>query len=185
MVLDLHKKHELTMSTHQACILLHYNAAPSIPVAELIEKLHISAEDLAKATEPLCSGKHKVLLKETTETGAGVLRWNTQWKPEKVRLTFPASSSRMTQKESTQAKKVVEVDRSFQVDAAVVRIMKMRRRLGHGELVSETSAQLLPHFKPEPKLIKKRIEHLIERCALVPARALFHSIDTCIDSFLI
>eukprot|EP01051_Picozoa_sp_SAG22_P011986 SAG22_NODE_1204_length_5172_cov_4.546028_5_plen_57_part_00 len=39
----------------------------------------------------------------------------------------------------------------------------MRRKLVHAELVSETSAQLLVHFKPEPKLIKKRIEHLIER----------------------
>ena len=58
---------------------------------------------------------------------------------------------------------VVEVDRSFQIDAAIVRIMKMRRRFAHEKLVSETTEQLLSHFHADPKQIKRRIEHLIER----------------------
>jgi hypothetical protein len=79
----------------------------------------------------------QVLLKETNEDGEPTLRWNVQWNPEKIRLVFPSSTSRMTRKESTSAKKAVEVDRSFQVDAAIVRIMKMRKRLSHTELVAE------------------------------------------------
>ena len=55
------------------------------------------------------------------------------------------------------------MDRSFQIDAAIVRIMKMRRRFAHEKLVSETTEQLLSHFHADPKQIKRRIEHLIER----------------------
>ena len=50
-----------------------------------------------------------VLLGERNEAGEPVLRWNLQWSPEKVRLTFPTSSSRMTKKEAIATKKGVLV----------------------------------------------------------------------------
>lgn len=56
----------------------------------------------------------------------------------------------------------VEEDRSMAIEAAIVRIMKSRKRLNHNLLVSEVVNQLR-HFKPLPKTIKKKIEHLIER----------------------
>lgn len=66
------------------------------------------------------------------------------------------------------------MDRSFQIDAAIVRIMKMRRRFAHEKLVSETTEQLLSHFHADPKQIKRRIEHLIEReCAQPEPHCLF------------
>ena len=46
---------------------------------------------------------------------------------------------------------------------AIVRIMKTRKTLDHQKLVLEASNQLLRHFKPDPKQIKKRIEDLIAR----------------------
>lgn len=53
-------------------------------------------------------------------------------------------------------------DRSIAVEAAIVRIMKSRRSLEHTELMQEVM-QLLQGFKPAPKLIKERIELLIDR----------------------
>jgi cullin-4 len=52
-------------------------------------------------------------------------------------------------------------DRQYQVDAAIVRIMKMRKSLLHNQLVSEVVAQL--KFPIKPGDIKKRIESLIDR----------------------
>jgi len=40
--------------------------------------------------------------------------------------------------------------------------MKMRKQMLHSQLVTEVLMQLA-FFRPNPKLIKQRIEHLIER----------------------
>ena len=57
----------------------------------------------------------------------------------------------------------VEEDRKPQIEAAIVRIMKSRRELDHNNLVSEVTKQLQARFLPNPAVIKKRIESLIER----------------------
>lgn len=55
----------------------------------------------------------------------------------------------------------VEKDRNYAIDAAIVRTMKSRKVLQHQQLVMEVVQQLSRMFKPDFKLIKKRIEHLI------------------------
>merc|ERR1719503_411000 len=73
----------------------------------------------------------------------------------KIKIPPPAS-------EETHNKERVEEDRSIAIEAAIVRIMKMRKTLSHQQLITEVLTQLA-FFKPNPKLIKQRIEHLIER----------------------
>jgi cullin 3 len=41
--------------------------------------------------------------------------------------------------------------------------MKSRRVLDHNSIVAEVTRQLSPRFLPNPQVIKKRIESLIER----------------------
>ena len=48
------------------------------------------------------------------------------------------------------------------VAAAVVRIMKARKALSHQSLLAEVLSQLA-FFRPNPKVIKRRIEALIDR----------------------
>ena len=52
-------------------------------------------------------------------------------------------------------------DRQYQVDAAIVRIMKSRKTLSHTLLVSELFGQL--KFPIKMSDLKKRIESLIDR----------------------
>lgn len=63
-------------------------------------------------------------------------------------------------------KKIVEdvdKDRRYAIDAALVRIMKSRKVLGHQQLVSECIELLGRMFKPAVKAFKKRIEGLISQ----------------------
>lgn len=57
----------------------------------------------------------------------------------------------------------VEEDRKPQIEAAIVRILKARRVLDHNSVISEVTKQLQSRFMPNPAIIKKRIESLIER----------------------
>ncbi|KAL2919457.1 hypothetical protein HK105_201103 [Polyrhizophydium stewartii] len=53
--------------------------------------------------------------------------------------------------------------RKHQIEAAIVRVMKARRVMRHSELVAEVISQLAPRFSPDPVVVKRRIEGLIER----------------------
>ena len=53
-----------------------------------------------------------------------------------------------------------EPERNEAVDAAIVRTMKSRKTLRHQELVHEVLTQI-KYFRPDPKLIKRRINALM------------------------
>ena len=70
-----------------------------------------------------------------------------------------------TDRVETRAK--VDEDRKHEIEAAVVRIMKARKKMPHSQLVAEVIEQLRHRFAPPPNIIKKRIEGLIEREYLI------------------
>lgn len=56
----------------------------------------------------------------------------------------------------------IQQQRGFSIDATIVRILKARKRLAHQELIGEVIHQI-QNFAPDSKLIRQRIEGLIER----------------------
>jgi cullin-4 len=58
-------------------------------------------------------------------------------------------------------REAVQRDRKYQIDAAIVRIMKTRRTLPHSQLLAEIYTQI--KFPVKPADIKKQIESLIDR----------------------
>ena len=59
-------------------------------------------------------------------------------------------------------KEKVTQDRSHAVDAALVRVMKARKKMNYNDLRLEV-VTLMRTFKPDDALIKKRVTSLIER----------------------
>ncbi|TQD93243.1 hypothetical protein C1H46_021148 [Malus baccata] len=72
-------------------------------------------------------------------------------------------AQRESEPENLETRQRVEEDRKPQIEAAIVRIMKSRRVLDHNNIVAEVTKQLQARFLPNPVVIKKRIESLIER----------------------
>lgn len=56
----------------------------------------------------------------------------------------------------------MQEDRGNAVDASIVRVMKARKVLAHADLQYEVLRQITG-FQPDARLIKQRVESLIER----------------------
>eukprot|EP00879_Flechtneria_rotunda_P001881 GHRR01002052.1.p1 GENE.GHRR01002052.1~~GHRR01002052.1.p1 ORF type:complete len:737 (+),score=264.98 GHRR01002052.1:271-2481(+) len=162
------EKHELTVSTYQMVILLLFNDAEQLSYREIAEATEITAPDLKRSLQSLACAKGKNVLrkepmsKEVEETDMFSFNDTFTSKLYKIKIGT-ISAQKEGEQEKLETRHKVEEDRKPQIEAAIVRIMKARKRLDHNAVVSEVTRQLAARFLPNPAVIKKRIESLIER----------------------
>ncbi|KAH9563278.1 hypothetical protein CY35_05G117500 [Sphagnum magellanicum] len=161
-------KHELNVSTYQMCILCLFNIADHLTYREVEQATDIPAPDLKRSLQSLACVKGKNVLrkepmsKDISEDDVFLFNDKFSSKFYKVKIsTVVAQKESEPEKQETRQK--VEEDRKPQIEAAIVRIMKARRLLDHNNIISEVTKQLQARFLPNPAVIKKRIESLIER----------------------
>lgn len=58
---------------------------------------------------------------------------------------------------------MIEADRKYALDAAIVRIMKGKKKLHYEQLKNQTIEAVSKHFQPEVPMIKSRIDGLVEQ----------------------
>lgn len=174
---------EFTLSLYQTLVLLLFNDKDEINYEEILESTRIEESELKRTLQSLACGKWPILIKSSKGVdvnSSDVFSYNKSFNSHhyKIRVNqvqlketvslllslfiktiFIYYISKAEENQSTNEK--VFQDRQYQVDAAIVRIMKMRKSLLHNQLVSEVMSQLKFHIKPAD--IKKRIESLIDR----------------------
>jgi len=157
----------LQASTYQMGILLQFNMEETSMTTEEIQ-IATQLTDSVLKTTLLSLVKTKVLMmdppnedEEIGKTHKFALNKGFKSKKTKVQINVPVPQQ--VREESDSTHKTVEEDRKLQIQAAIVRIMKMRKRLQHGNLMSEVIAQLQTRFKPKVSVIKKCIDILIEK----------------------
>lgn len=57
----------------------------------------------------------------------------------------------------------MQEERRYELEAAIVRIMKARKTLSHDDLLVEVTNVLKARYTPTPAAFKKRVDALIER----------------------
>eukprot|EP01114_Cavostelium_apophysatum_P003635 TRINITY_DN1368_c0_g1_i2.p1 TRINITY_DN1368_c0_g1~~TRINITY_DN1368_c0_g1_i2.p1 ORF type:complete len:736 (-),score=233.08 TRINITY_DN1368_c0_g1_i2:74-2281(-) len=160
------KKHELSVSTYQMVILMLFNDRSDISFKELVEATNIPIPDLKRNLLSLVAGKFKILTKEpdTKKIDEGdTFSWNSKFKSKLFKVKVMTVVQKETEPERQETRVKVDEDRKHQIEAAIVRIMKSRKTMEHSNLISEVTKQLASRFMPNPMVIKKRIESLIER----------------------
>lgn len=162
------QKHELNVSTYQMCVLMLFNNADCLTYKEIEQATEIPASDLKRCLQSLACVKGKNVLrkepmsKDIAEDDAFFFNEKFTSKLYKVKIGTVVAQ-RESEPENQETRQRVEEDRKPQIEAAIVRIMKSRRMLDHNNIIAEVTKQLQARFLPNPVIIKKRIESLIER----------------------
>ena len=154
------KMYDLQLTTLQAVALDAFNDSKILTFDELAELLNVDETILKPLMHSLSCGKYKVIQKipasnkiNKTDKFCANARFSSNMR--KIRIP-------MASLDASHNNKRVEEDRSIAIEAAIVRIMKARKTLQHQQLIAEVLSQLA-FFKPNPRVIKRRIEALIER----------------------
>ncbi|GBG23893.1 Cullin-3A [Hondaea fermentalgiana] len=159
--------HEFNVSTYQMCVLMLFNQADSLSFHDIETKTQIPAAELKRHLISLAAPRYRILLKDSTRSGVDattIFALNKDFSSKHYRVRVQLVSARQnlgTAKRGVPEQ--VEEDRKHLIEAAIVRIMKSRKRLEHAVLVAETTRQLSERFAPSPQDIKRRIESLLER----------------------
>ncbi|XP_055003515.1 cullin-4A isoform X1 [Sorex araneus] len=157
-------KKEFQVSLFQTLVLLMFNEGDGFSFEEIKVATGIEDSELRRTLQSLACGKARVLVKspkgKEVEDGDKFL-FNGEFKHKLFRIKINQIQMRETVEEQVSTTERVFQDRQYQIDAAIVRTMKMRKTLSHNLLVSELYNQL--KFPVKPGDLKKRIESLIDR----------------------
>lgn len=166
------RKHIIQVSTYQMCILLKFNQRDKLTYQEIADETEIPERDLMRAMQSLSMGKvgQRVLArigdgaksKEIEPNHVFTVNDSFTSKLHRVKIQTVASKGE-SDPERKETRSKVDEDRKHEIEAAIVRIMKARKKMQHNVLITECTEQLKSRFLPSPVVIKKRIESLIER----------------------
>lgn len=151
-------------STWQMTVLLQFNDAKAHTIAQLQEYTKIDMSVLLQVlqillkTRILDSDVKVIDLNDETTlsklTPSTVVRINERYNNKKNRVNINVPMKGEVKNETEKTQKHIEEDRKMVIQAAIVRIMKMRKTHTHSELLAEVMSMLNERFKPSVPVIK-------------------------------
>jgi hypothetical protein len=156
-------EYEMTLDANLASVLCVFDNNTSANARQIADALNIEEEkDARQLLERVSSTKLK-LLNNNDDTYS--INNDFVSRAKKLKLVKIASSgTNLSEKENKDVVNVVvDKDRAFIIEACCVRIMKARKQLTHQALMAQVSEHLMSKFIPDVKMIKQRIDALIER----------------------
>jgi len=162
------KRHEISMPPYQMVVLMLFNNREEISFQDILHETNIPESDLKRTLITLSLGKFKILKKGNPKSKDiqphEQFRYNSGFSHPAIRFKIANIASKLeSDNERKETEKKIDEDRRHLIEACIVRIMKSRKRLDHNHLIAEVTQQLSSRFLPEPAMIKKRIEALIDR----------------------
>ena len=137
------RKHILLVSTYQMAILVLFNNKSKWSFEELKQETDIPEKDIVRALQSLAMGKpsQRVLTKEPKGKdilATDIFTVNDGFTSKLVRVKINTVSSKgESDPERQETRFKVDDDRKHEIEAAIVRIMKARKKMQHNHLVTE------------------------------------------------
>lgn len=155
-------RYDIQMIPLQAIVVMAFNdTIESMTAEKIASKCGMTQEVTKYMLHSLSCGKHKLLKKipeSNTISSTDVFIANDGFVSPVLRFKMPVPNFN----QPIVNREKIDEDRTYVIEAIIVRIMKSRKILMHAELVGKVIEQL-SMFKPDPKIIKARIENLISR----------------------
>jgi len=163
------KVYQINMPTYHMVVLLLFadRGAAALTCEEIERASGIPGPELKRTLQSLALTQFKLLTKEpkgkeVEPTDRFAYNAAFAYKMIKFKLSV-VSAAKETNEEMQASRAKINEDRNPQIDAAIVRVMKARRSMEHNLLIAEVTKQLQGRFNPNPMVIKKRLEGLIDR----------------------
>lgn len=170
---NIKRKVECHVSMIQASVLLLFNNVDQISFRDIHNMLNIPKDKLKSFISPLINHSSSLLLKLFDNNlnpkdgkdidDSDIIMTNDIIKSKSNRIKYKPYSSKVLIEETTQTRENVEKERKIHINLAIVRIMKSKKVLEFNNLIKETTELLIKNFLPQPRIIKKCIEELIDK----------------------
>ncbi|KAF1938487.1 Cullin-domain-containing protein [Clathrospora elynae] len=160
---------ELVVSSFQAIVLLLFNGRKDdehIDYNYLKEATGLPPAELNRTLQSLACAKVRPLTKHPKGreiNPSDTFTLNTSFTDPKYRIKINTVQLKETAAENKETHERVAADRNYETQAAIVRILKARKRISHAELVSETIKATRNRGTLEVSGIKRNIDRLIEK----------------------
>jgi cullin 1 len=159
------KSYDIQVSTLQSIIMIAFNDHETLDFSTLSKITNLEDDILKRVLHSLSCGKFKIIKKLESPDSTDKVVKTTDVFQFNNNFTCPTRKFRIPMASLDDIKsnvKKVEEDRTFIIEASIVRIMKSRKAFLHQSLIAEVLSQL-SNFKPDIKQVKKCIESLIDR----------------------
>eukprot|EP00762_Andalucia_godoyi_P002278 ANDGO_07507.mRNA.1 Cullin-3 len=156
----------LSLSTIQAAVVMLFNERDSWTFPEIHARIQVMLSELRGNMSCLHINKKERRFFDllSFNKDRDLLSINDAFEPPR---SGQISVNAIVQAESTALKKEtdekIQEQRNFEIDCAIVRIMKARKKLSHMELLKEVVQVLRMRFEPANEDIKRRISSLMDR----------------------
>ncbi|KAI8900753.1 cul4a protein [Globomyces pollinis-pini] len=155
---------DLVVSLYQSLVLLLFNNCDTLTTKDISLQTGIETSELERTLQSISLAKVKILKKNPhTKNVTPTDQWtiNLDFQHPNRRIVINTIQAQETKQEIDKTNESVFVDRQWVIDAAIVRIMKSKKKLPLKELICDLYEVL--KFPLETGDLKKRIESLIER----------------------
>ncbi|XP_070392565.1 cullin-3-A-like [Dermacentor albipictus] len=166
------RTYTIQVTTYQMCVLMLFNSRDTISYEDIASETDIPETNLVRALHSLSAADASTpVLTKTPNTKEvekdHVFAVNEAFTSglRKVKIQPTSGQINSAPKIDGNAGNVgnVQEERRYELEAAIVRIMKARKTLSHDDLLVEVTNVLKARYTPSPAAFKKRVDALIER----------------------
>ncbi|KIW90717.1 uncharacterized protein Z519_08500 [Cladophialophora bantiana CBS 173.52] len=155
---------ELMVSGFQAVVLLLFNDIPAdkhLTYNEIKAASGLVDVELKRTLQSLACAKYQVLRKHPKSrdvNDSDTFTFSQSFSDQKLRIKINQIQLKETKEENKETHIRVAADRHYETQAAIVRIMKSRKKIGHNELIVEVIKATMSRGVLDQADIKRNIE---------------------------